>query len=97
MSATADAERFAALLGVPVVSTPAEMFPVAERYEPLPGRAGCGPEFVAGVARIAAENTNTYSTLVFLPGVRDITACCAELGRITDVPGVSSPWRPVPC
>ena len=86
MSATADAERFAALLGVPVVSTPAEMFPVAERYEPLPGRAGCGPEFVAGVARIAAENTNTYSTLVFLPGVRDITACCAELGRITDVP-----------
>lgn len=86
MSATADAERFAALLGVPVVSTPAEMFPVAERYEPLPGRAGCGPEFVAGVARIAAENTNMYSTLVFLPGVRDITACCAELGRITDVP-----------
>ncbi len=86
MSATADAERFAALLGVPVVSTPAEMFPVAEQYEPLPGRAGCGPEFVAGVARIAAENTNTYSTLVFLPGVRDITACCAELGRITDVP-----------
>ena len=86
MSATADAERFAALLGVPVISTPAEMFPVAERYEPLPGRAGCGPEFVAGVARIAAENTNTYSTLVFLPGVRDITACCAELGRITDVP-----------
>ena len=86
MSATADAERFAALLGVPVISTPAEMFPVAERYEPLPGRAGCGPGFVAGVARIAAENTNTYSTLVFLPGVRDITACCAELGRITDVP-----------
>ena len=86
MSATADAERFAALLGVPVISTPAEMFPVAERYEPLPGRAGCGPEFVAGVARIAAENTNTYSTLVFLPGMRDITACCAELGRITDVP-----------
>ena len=86
MSATADAERFAVLLGVPVISTPAEMFPVAERYEPLPGRAGCGPEFVAGVARIAAENTNTYSTLVFLPGVRDITACCAELGRITDVP-----------
>ena len=86
MSATADAERFATLLGVPVISTPAEMFPVAERYEPLPGRAGCGPEFVAGVARIAAENTNTYSTLVFLPGVRDITACCAELGRITDVP-----------
>ena len=86
MSATADAERFAALLGVPVVSTPAEMFPVVERYEPLPGRAGCGPGFVAGVARIAAENTNTYSTLVFLPGVRDITACCAELGRITDVP-----------
>lgn len=85
MSATADAERFAALLGVPVISTPAEMFPVAEQYEPLPGRAGCGPEFVAGVARIAAENTNTYSTLVFLPGVRDITACCAELGRITDV------------
>ena len=86
MSATADAKRFAALLGVPVISTPAEMFPVAERYEPLPGRAGCGPEFVAGVARIAAENTNTYSTLVFLPGVRDITACCAELGQITDVP-----------
>lgn len=86
MSATADAERFAALLGVPVISTPAEMFPVAERYEPLPGRAGCGPEFVAGVARIAAENTNMYSTLVFLPGVRDITACCAELGQITDVP-----------
>ena len=86
MSATADAERFAALLGVPVISTPAEMFPVAERYEPLPGRAGCGPEFVAGVARIAAEKTNAYSTLVFLPGVRDITACCAELGRITDVP-----------
>ena len=86
MSATADAERFATLLGVPVISTPAEMFPVAERYEPLPGRAGCGPEFVAGVARIAAENTNTYSTLVFLPGVQDITACCAELGRITDVP-----------
>ena len=86
MSATADAERFATLLGVPVISTPAEMFPVAERYEPLPGRAGCGPEFVAGVARIAAENTNTYSTLVFLPGVRDITACCAELDRITDVP-----------
>ena len=86
MSATADAERFAALLGVPVISTPAEMFPVAERYEPLPGRAGCGPGFVAGVARIAAENTNMYSTLVFLPGVRDITACCAELGRITDVP-----------
>ena len=86
MSATADAERFAALLGVSVISTPAEMFPVAEQYEPLPGRAGCGPEFVAGVARIAAENTNMYSTLVFLPGVRDITACCAELGRITDVP-----------
>jgi len=42
MSATADAERFAALLGVPVISTPAEMFPVAERYEPLPGRAGGG-------------------------------------------------------
>ena len=86
MSATADAERFATLLGVSVISTPAEMFPVAERYEPLPGRAGCGPEFVAGVARIAAENTTTYSTLVFLPGVRDITACCTELGRITDVP-----------
>lgn len=86
MSATVDAQRFAELLAAPTVVTQAETFPITEVYEPLPHRLECSPEFVARVAQLALDHTNEYSTLVFLPGYREVTVCAAELERHTNLP-----------
>ncbi len=86
MSATIDAPRFAKLLQAPVVTVSAETHPVDIDYLSIPGRAECSPDFLAEVARLSVEKLGMDSALVFLPGVREVTRCCAELEKCTDIP-----------
>lgn len=75
MSATVDAERFARLLGTaPIHTTEAVTYPVETSYAPLTGRAAGTREFYQEVARTAkaAHQKNPGSTLVFVPGLREV-------------------------
>ena len=78
MSATVDAARFSQLMGgAPIHSTEAVTYPLDISYEPLPGRAAGDREFYRGVADIAARQHE--STLVFVPGVREVNLVCEAL------------------
>ncbi|MCQ9677679.1 ATP-dependent RNA helicase [Corynebacterium sp. BF-R-2] len=78
MSATVDAARFSQLMGgAPIHSTEAVTYPLDITYEPLPGRAAGDREFYRGVADIAARQHE--STLVFVPGVREVNLVCEAL------------------
>ncbi|WP_311521377.1 ATP-dependent RNA helicase [uncultured Corynebacterium sp.] len=80
MSATVDAARFSQLMGnAPIHSTEAVTYPLDISYEPIPGRAAGDKEFWKGVARIAAQQHE--STLVFVPGVREVNLVCDALSR----------------
>ena len=78
MSATVDATRFSQLMGgAPIHSTEAVTYPLDITYEPLPGRAAGDREFWRGVARLASQQHE--STLVFVPGVREVNLVCEAL------------------
>ena len=78
MSATVDAARFSQLMGgAPIHTTEAATYPLDISYEPLPGRAAGDREFWKGVARLAAQQHE--STLVFVPGVREVNLVCEAL------------------
>ena len=78
MSATVDAQRFSQLMGgAPIHSTEAVTYPLDMSYEPLPGRAAGDREFWRGVAGLAAQQHE--STLVFVPGVREVNLVCEAL------------------
>ena len=78
MSATVDAARFSQLMGgAPIHSTEAVTYPLDISYQPLPGRAAGDREFYRAVANIAAQQHE--STLVFVPGVREVNLVCEAL------------------
>lgn len=78
MSATVDAARFSQLMGnAPIHSTEAVTYPLDISYEPIPGRAAGDREFWKGVAKVAAQQHE--STLVFVPGVREVNLVCDAL------------------
>ncbi|QPK79239.1 ATP-dependent RNA helicase [Corynebacterium lizhenjunii] len=85
MSATVDAQRFSQLLDAPVHTTQAPIHPLDIRYHPLPGRAQGSREFYTEVAREAAQlhAQQPGSTLVFVPGVREVAAVCDSLPQLT--------------
>lgn len=76
MSATLDSARWATLLHAGVLSTPAVSHPITLSYHPLAGRAEISHSFLNDVAQLAVDATARYqaSALVFLPGVREVTA-----------------------
>lgn len=77
MSATVDAQRFSQLMGAPVHTTEAVTYPLDIQYAPQPGRAAGSREFYGGIAKQAARQHE--STLVFVPGVREVNLVCEEL------------------
>ncbi|MDO5032594.1 ATP-dependent RNA helicase [Corynebacterium sp.] len=78
MSATVDAQRFSQLMGgAPIHVTEAATYPLDVRYQPIPGRAAGTREFWRGVAQLAAEQRE--STLVFVPGVREVNLVCEQI------------------
>lgn len=94
MSATLDAQRYAELLGGPILDTPAVIHPLDIDYAPADGRLGPrGTErsFLDHLARCAvtAVEKTGHSALVFVPGVREVERVCAtarELGGLPVLP-----------
>ncbi|RKQ37023.1 ATP-dependent helicase HrpB [Kocuria tytonis] len=98
MSATVEAERFAALLGgeepAPVVDCPSALHPLTVEWAPGPQRLderGVAPAFLGHVARTAAAAHSravaadpSVDALVFLPGAREVSRVAAELRDLTD-------------
>lgn len=84
MSATLDAKKFATLLQAPVLETPAVTHPLDISYAPHNGRAECTPEFLKHLANLAAKATKDnapHSTLVFVPGVREVDTVIGHLSH----------------
>ena len=77
MSATVDAQRFSQLMDAPVHVTEAVTHPLDIHYAPMPGRAAGTREFYGDVAKQAARQHE--STLVFVPGVREVNLVCEAL------------------
>ncbi|MDU5016605.1 MAG: helicase-related protein, partial [Corynebacterium sp.] len=77
MSATVDAQRFSQLMDAPVHVTEAVTHPLDIHYAPMPGRAAGTREFYGDVAKQAARQHE--STLVFVPGVREVNLVCDAL------------------
>ena len=77
MSATVDAQRFSQLMDAPVHVTEAVTHPLDIHYAPMPGRAAGAREFYGDVAKQAAHQHE--STLVFVPGVREVNLVCEAL------------------
>ncbi|WP_308573011.1 ATP-dependent RNA helicase [uncultured Corynebacterium sp.] len=77
MSATVDAQRFSQLMDAPVHITEAVTHPLEIHYAPMPGRAAGTREFYGDVAKQAARQQE--STLVFVPGVREVNLVCDAL------------------
>lgn len=98
MSATVEAERFAALLGgdvpAPVVDCPSALHPLGVEWAPGPQRLderGVTPAFLSYTARTAADahrkalaQDPSVDALVFLPGAREVSRVAAELRGLTD-------------
>ncbi|MFK4791816.1 ATP-dependent helicase HrpB [Microbacterium sp. ZW T5_56] len=97
MSATLDADRFAALLGgdspAPVVSHPAVAYPLEERWAPARAdrldQRGVTPAFLHHVATtVVAEHSRALSrnpsadVLVFAPGAREVGAIAREAAAL---------------
>lgn len=88
MSATVDTQRFAALVGAKVVVVPAPGFPTDISYRPLPGRAESSPQFWQALAMQAAQSAHAseHSTLVFVPGLKEVRRVVTALEPLTDLP-----------
>lgn len=86
MSATVDAQRFSQLMDAPVHVTEAVIHPLEISYAPAPGRAAGERSFYRHLAQQAAEQASASagSTLVFVPGVREVNQVCAELTTLVD-------------
>lgn len=86
MSATVDAQRFSQLMDAPIHVTEAAIHPLEIKYAPAPGRAAGERSFYRHVAQQAAEQASASagSTLVFVPGVREVNQVCAELATLVD-------------
>lgn len=86
MSATVDAQRFAELMDAPIHTTQAAIHPLEITYAPAPGRAEGSRDFYRHVAQQAAQQSSACSgsTLVFVPGVREVNQVCTELSTLVD-------------
>lgn len=90
MSATVDAQRFSQLMDAPIHVTEAAIHPLEINYAPAPGRAAGERSFYRHLAKQAAQQTaqqasaSAGSTLVFVPGVREVNQVCAELATLVD-------------
>ncbi|WP_315497428.1 ATP-dependent helicase HrpB [Corynebacterium durum] len=93
MSATVDAQRYSELLdNAPIIATPAVTHPVEVLYRPGPQRLGVRgveKEYLEHVARVAREGVEKHgeSVLVFVPGVREVTAACELLDNAIPLHG----------
>ena len=86
MSATADAARFADLMGAEVASFPAPTYPLTTEYAPHTGRLEMSRDYLAHLAHLATTNRDegpapdvsaapsTGRTLIFVPRIRDVDA-----------------------
>ncbi|MDY6049396.1 MAG: ATP-dependent helicase C-terminal domain-containing protein [Corynebacterium sp.] len=75
MSATADATRFASLMGAEVASFPAPTYPLTTQYAPHPGRLEMSRDYLIHLADLARRGTRDADggrTLVFVPRIRDV-------------------------
>ncbi|WP_342318810.1 ATP-dependent RNA helicase [Corynebacterium mayonis] len=88
MSATLDAEKFAAHMGARILSTEAVTYPLDISYAPHPGRSEGSREFYRHVADVARSSDRR--TLVFVPGAREVDLVCQRIdgavalhGRLT--------------
>lgn len=91
MSATLDAERYAELLGGPVLDTPAVIHPLEVDYAPAEGRLGRrGVElsFLDHLARqaVPAVERSGDSALVFVPGVREVERVVHTARELSGLP-----------
>lgn len=86
MSATVDAQRFAELMDAPIHTTQAAIHPLEITYAPAPGRAEGSRDFYRHVAQQAEQQSSARSgsTLVFVPGVREVNQVCTELSTLVD-------------
>ncbi|MCT1691134.1 ATP-dependent helicase HrpB [Brevibacterium sp. p3-SID960] len=90
MSATLEAERWAELIGGPVLNVTSALHPVEIRCHPGPGRPtnarGITSEFLthmAGLVESALRTEATGDALVFMPAIRDVEALASLLrGRV---------------
>ena len=93
MSATVDAQRYSELLdNAPIIATPAVTHPVDVLYRPGPQRLGVRgveKQYLEHVARVAREGIEKHgeSVLVFVPGVREVTAVCELLDNAIPLHG----------
>ena len=93
MSATVDAQRYSELLdNAPIIATPAVTHPVDVLYRPGPQRLGVRgveKQYLEHVARVAREGVEKHgeSVLVFVPGVREVTAACELLDNAIPLHG----------
>ena len=93
MSATVDAQRYSELLdNAPIIATPAVTHPVEVLYRPGPQRLGVRgveKQYLEHVARVAREGVEKHgeSVLVFVPGVREVTAVCELLDNAIPLHG----------
>ena len=93
MSATLDAQRYSELLdNAPIIATPAVTHPVDVLYRPGPQRLGVRgveKQYLEHVARVAREGIEKHgeSVLVFVPGVREVTAVCELLDNAIPLHG----------
>ena len=93
MSATLDAQRYSELFdNAPIIATPAATHPVDVLYRPGPQRLGVRgveKQYLEHVARVAREGVEKHgeSVLVFVPGVREVTAACELLDNAIPLHG----------
>ncbi|AQL50205.1 ATP-dependent helicase HrpB [Corynebacterium pseudotuberculosis] len=88
MSATVDAHDFSRLVGAaPIVTVNAVTHPVNIDYRPAPGRSDFSQDYTHHLASVTAHavSQSEYSALVFVPGVREVSALCAALEATTHV------------
>ena len=86
MSATIDAQRFARLLDAEMIEVQAPIHPLEVSYQYIPGRLECSHSFISAIAQLTVACLDSHSALVFLPGVREVMACCKELEKLTSLP-----------
>lgn len=85
MSATADTERFARLLGdAPIVTATGRNFDVDIRWRPLPDSRGKRPAIVPAIAHTIVEalSNDDGDMLVFLPGIGEINGVRESLSSM---------------
>ncbi|MFI6074659.1 ATP-dependent helicase C-terminal domain-containing protein [Actinoplanes sp. NPDC051343] len=91
-SATADSDRLAEVLGAPVVTAEAPMFPVEVVWSPPPGPIApplglrVDPRLLDHVASVARRALADGDVLVFLPGAREIDAVAGRLSGLNVIP-----------